>query len=481
MPSSRGLSAVPRPRIDGLAKLPLFFSLRGRQAVVCGNGSAAAWKAELLLAAGARVDVFGHRFDPAIVDLTAAWGQPELRLHERLPEPGDLAEAVLLVAEAADEAQARDWRRLAHAAGALCNVIDRPTWSDFEFGSIVNRSPLVVGISTDGIAPAIGQAVRQRIEAVLPEALGRWLESARKFRRLIVNRLDRSQRWRFWHRFTALAFTRSASDAAPAVSHLVAQELRGDAPKGSVTLVGAGPGNAEHLTLKALRALQAADVVLYDDLVSPEVLRLARREAARISVGKRAGRPSCRQDDIVAQMVDLANRGHRIVRLKSGDPGIFARAGEEMAALQNAGIEARIVPGISAGLALAARLGVSLTDRRLAHSVRFVTGHDISGGLNERLDWRGLADPQTTLVIYMGARTSEQIQRRLLAEGLDGATPVAVAAALDGPGEQLCHGRLDQLHGLVETLRSEQPVVIGIGSVFAASAVAASHADRIAL
>lgn len=480
MPSSRGLSFVPRPRIDRLAKLPLFFSLRGRRAVVCGDSAAAAWKAELLLAAGARVEVFGERFEPAMIQLSAAPGQSGLQLHQRAPEAGELDGAALLVVEAADEAEAQNWRRLADAAGALCNVIDRPAYSDFDFGSIVNRSPLVIGISTDGIAPTIGQAVRQRIEAVLPEGLGQWLEAARKFRRLIVNRLDRPRRWYFWRRFAEFAFA-SASMDRPAIPALVVQALNEEVPKGSVALVGAGPGSAEHLTLKALRILQAADVVLYDDLVSAEVLRLARREALRISVGKRAGRPSCRQDDIVARMIELARGGQRVVRLKSGDPGIFARAGEEMAALQKAGIAAQIVPGVSAGLALAARLGVSLTDRRLAHSVRFVTGHDVSGALNKALDWRGLADPQTTLVIYMGARTSQSIERRLLAEGLDSATPVAVAAALDGPGEQVSHGRLGELHRLVEALGEEQPVIIGIGPVFAANAMAARGAERMAL
>ena len=218
-----------------------------------------------------------------------------------------------------------------------------------------------------------------------------------------------------------------------------------DAPRaGRVSLVGAGPGDAELLTLKAVRALQAADVILFDELVPPEVLDLARREAKRMCVGKRGGRPSCRQEDINALMIRLARGGSRVVRLKGGDPMLFGRAGEEIAELGAAGVPIDIVPGITAALALAATLGVSLTHRDLAHSVRFVAGHGRHGDLPADLDWAGLADPETTLLVYMGGRTAGLLAARLLAEGLLPDTPACAVAALTRPEEARWTGPFGQ-------------------------------------
>ena len=236
--------------------------------------------------------------------------------------------------------------------------------------------------------------------------------------------------------------------------------------QGRVTLVGAGPGDAELLTLKAVRALQAADVILYDDLVSEDVLELARREAKRMLVGKRGSRESCRQDDINDLMVKLARAGNHVVRLKSGDPMVFGRGGEEIDRLVGEGVAFSVVPGITSASAMAAALGISLTHREQAHSVRFVTGHARSGELAGDLDWQGLADPETTLVVYMGGRTARAIADRLIAEGLPAQTPVVAVSHLTRPEEARWLGQLEDLRrgGLPAGMTA--PVLLGIGSVF---------------
>ncbi len=298
----------------------------------------------------------------------------------------------------------------------------------------------------------------------MPQASRKPVELKRPRLKLLANTMRQSaaqqlpkgnQRPTFWDRITQKAF--------------------GPAPKqGCVTLVGAGPGDAELLTLKAVRALQSADVILFDDLVSDEVLDLARREARRMLVGKRGGRDSCRQEDINALMIKLALQGKHVVRLKSGDPMIFGRAGEEIAELHDQGISVAVVPGISAGIALAAELGVSLTHRDHAHSVRFVTGHARSGKLPEDLDWKGIADPETTVMFYMGGRTAPAIAARLLSEGLPAETPVVIAKAIGRPQFQLARTTLAGLVGETSLLAEGEPVLLGIGNVFANRGVRAN-------
>ena len=244
----------------------------------------------------------------------------------------------------------------------------------------------------------------------------------------------------------------------------------GETGRGHVTFVGAGPGDAELLTLKAVRALQAADVILFDDLVSDEVLELARREAKRILVGKRAGRPSCQQHEINDMMVRLAKAGRRVVRLKSGDPTIFGRAGEEFAALAENGIGYDVVPGITAGLAMAAALGVSLTHRDHARSVRFVTGHSKNGGLPQDLDWAAIADPLTTTIFYMGGRTAAQISGSLIGRGMSPGTPVAIAVDIGRARGNSFRTDLARMPGIVAALGGDKAILIGVGRVFEQSA-----------
>jgi uroporphyrin-III C-methyltransferase / precorrin-2 dehydrogenase / sirohydrochlorin ferrochelatase len=240
---------------------------------------------------------------------------------------------------------------------------------------------------------------------------------------------------------------------------------------GRVTLVGAGPGDPDLLTIKAVRAMQQADVILFDALVSEEVLAFARAKAKRMLVGKRGHRPSCRQEDINDLMLKLARQGKHVVRLKCGDPVLFGRAGEEIAHLSAAGIPVSIVPGITSASAMAALFNISLTHRNHAQSFRFVTGHEKNGAIPDELDWKGLADRATTLVIYMGGRTGSAAARRLIAEGMAPETPCAIAASVSRPEEKRQLGTLCELANGALIAASDEPVLIGIGAVFAAAAV----------
>ena len=457
-------------RLGALAKLPVFLNLEGRRAVMAGGTAAAAWKAELLAAAGAHVAVYAEVIGPEMVQLLARGAaQGTITHHAAVWTPEILAGAAVALADLDDDTQAQQFFAAAKSAGVPVNVIDKPAFCQFQFGSIVNRSPVVIGISTDGAAPILAQAIRRRIETVLPPSLAAWGALARQLRDEVMTRLAKGpQRRAFWERFAERAFAaHPAPDETQRLQALMAAVGSETAnSRGRVTLVGAGPGDAELLTLKAVRALQSADVILYDDLVSGEVLELARREAKRMLVGKRGQRASCRQEDITALMLDLAGKGHHVVRLKSGDPMIFGRAGEEIAELEAAGIAVTVVPGITAGLALASALGLSLTHRDHAQSVRFVTGHARTGELPADLDWRGLADPGTTLVLYMGGRTGPAIAERLCAHGLDAETPVLVVAGLTRPGETRWHGTLASLIAGQAVMAPDLPVLIGIGQVF---------------
>ncbi|MFG1432573.1 siroheme synthase CysG [Xanthobacter sp. V2C-8] len=447
------------PRVEPLAVLPVFLPLKGRPVLVAGGSDAAAWKAELLEAAGARVEVRATSPGEAMSALLLEGRAVHVGASWREADLGTFALAVADLEGAEAEAFAAAARR----AGVAVNVIDKPTLCTFQFGSIVNRSPVVVGISTDGAAPVLGQAIRRRIEILLPRHLAAWGALAARIRGRVASALaSGGSRRRFWEAFAERAF---AAPGAPEDEDWTAALPAPEA--GSVTLVGAGPGDPEYLTLKGMRALQSADVILFDDLVSPELLELARREARRMLVGKRGGRESCRQEDINALMLRFARQGKRVVRLKAGDPSVFGRSGEEIAALEAAGIPVRVVPGITTASALAAGLNTSLTHRDAAQAVRFVTGHSRKGVLPDTIDWRAAADPATTTVFYMGGRTAPDIAARLLGEGMAPATPVVIAANVSRRDERRWSGPLSELAAGMAGIGHDDPVVIGIGRVFA--------------
>lgn len=461
---SIALPSRTRPaRLAPLAKLPIFVGLEGRRVAVIGGGEPTVWKSELLAAAGALVDVYAPHPHP---DLEALAGSGStVRLHRHAWTTADLEDAALAVADAEDEAEAGRIREAARACGVPLNVIDKPDVRDFQFGTIVNRSPVVIGIMTDGAAPILGQAIRRRIEAVLPASLASWSRSAKAFRSRLRSLLPgRADRRVFWERFVDAAFTSAAEADQPAELERLTQGIgaAGRGRIGEVVIVGAGPGDPELLTLKAMRELQAADVIVYDRLVTPEVLELGRREARRVHVGKEGHGAACRQEDISALLVDLALAGERVVRLKGGDPSIFGRSGEEIAACAEAGVPVRVVPGVTTASAAAAALGVSLTHRDHAQRVQFVTGHDRHGDLPPELDFGALADPRATLVVYMGRRTAARLGRRLLVEGLPPDTPAIVTTDVSRPEHAVVSTDVAGLTGELP-LPEGRPLLILIG------------------
>ncbi|MFB7147032.1 siroheme synthase CysG [Agrobacterium deltaense] len=467
-------------RMERLAKLPVFWGLEGKRVVLAGGSDGAAWKAELLLACGAELHLYCEASELSESFAVLVAKSQMLTWHDR-PWGSDIfGGAELALADCETDAEAASFYAAARAAGVPVNVIDKPEFCQFQFGSIVNRSPVVVSISTDGAAPILAQAIRRRIETLLPLSLKDWGALAQTIRERVNLRLSPgASRRSFWEKFVDRAFTERLDEGSEErlVADIGMQAARAGSGRGLVTLVGAGPGDAELLTLKAVRALQAADVILFDDLVSAEVLELARREAKRMLVGKRGGRESCRQEDINDMMIRLAKAGKRVVRLKSGDPMIFGRAGEEIAALEAENIPVEIVPGITAASAMASRLGVSLTHRDHAQSVRFITGHSRQGRLPENIDWKSLSDPSVTTVFYMGGRTAAEIEAALLAHGMPALTPVAIMISVSRSNEQRWCGSLTQLAAAVERLGVNEPVLIGIGDAFGAASSAMSRSS----
>jgi uroporphyrin-III C-methyltransferase / precorrin-2 dehydrogenase / sirohydrochlorin ferrochelatase len=464
---SRAPSPLRSARMGPLTRLPAFFALEGKRAIVGGGTQAAAWKAELLSAAGARVEVFAPAPSEDMLALAIDPPQGAITIHQRTWTRDDFAGATIAVADCADDAEAADFAAAARAAGVPVNVIDRPAFCDFSFGAIVNRSPLVIGISTDGASPVFGQTIRAKIEALIPKGFARWAEAARTWRpRVQALALPFRGRRTFWERFTDRAV--AAPNAAPAESDLDALLKPAAAPSaGAVTLVGAGPGDPELLTLRALRALQSADVILFDDLVSTDILDFARREAKKMLVGKTGHAPSCRQDDINALMVSLAKAGRRVVRLKGGDPMIFGRADEEIAACRASGLTVEVVPGITTAQGAASRLLVSLTRRGQARRVQYITGHGRDGKLPADIDWASLADPAVTTVVYMPTRTLPELVAAAVQAGLDPATPAVAIERATRTDERVVAATIADLPARLAAEPPSGPLVVMIGRVFA--------------
>jgi uroporphyrin-III C-methyltransferase / precorrin-2 dehydrogenase / sirohydrochlorin ferrochelatase len=455
---------TPSPRLGALATLPVFFKLGGRSVMLAGGD---AWKAELLAATGAIVHVYTPQPSDALLVLAAEKPDTVL-IHLRPWSVQDFALMALAVGAISDDAEARAFRCAAKAAGVPVNVVDKPGFCDFSFGSIVNRSPLVIGISTDGAAPVFGQTVRMKIETLLPEGLARWAGAAKLWRERIeplalAFRLRRA----FWEKFSARAF--STPDEKPVEEirlGILAETLSGDpaGTRGHVSIVGAGPGDPELLTLKAVRVLQSADVVLYDDLVTPAVLGYARREARKIAVGKRAGKASCRQGDISGEILKHALAGKRVVRLKGGDPAVFGRLDEELDACRGAGLTPEIVPGVTTASGAAAALGFSLTRRREAPRLQFITAHGADGGLPPGLNLDAVSDPGVTTCVYMGVRTAGHLAAELLARGLADDTPVRLIINATRPEMRSFLTTLAGIAACIAAEKPDGPALIMIGA-----------------
>ncbi len=457
--------------MDPLVLLPVFFKLRGKRAVLAGGSEPALWKAELLAATGALLDVYAETFDEGFEALAENPPAGRITLHYRRWQPDDLIDSALAIGALTNDADATAFVAAARQAGVPVNVVDRPEFCAFQFGAIVNRSPLVVAISTDGASPVFGQAIRTSIETLLPAGFKRWAQAAKSWRRE-GDRLgpDIPARRRFWDLFAARALSHPNVEPTPAdLDELIDQSRqdRDDAVKagstGFVTLVGAGPGDPELLTLKAVRALRTADVVLYDDLVMPEVLDYARREARRILVGKKGYGPACQQTEINRLMVSLARDGQRVVRLKAGDPMIFGRGGEEIAELRAAGIRHAVVPGITAAQGAAAALNVSLTHRDHAKRLQFITGHGRDGRLPQALDWAALSDPTATTAVYMARRTLSELSAKLMTGGLPPTTPAVAVIDATRASQRVIVSDIRELPAALAAAAIDGPCLVLVG------------------
>lgn len=458
--------------IDDLAVLPVFYKLEGKRVVLAGGSDAAAWKGDLLAASGAQVEIYATELSEEFEEILNGPRRSNFIHHNRPWANDSFTNASIAIGDAESDGEAQAFYCAAKAAGVPVNVIDMPHYCEFQFGSIVNRSPAIVSISTNGAAPILGQAIRRKIETLLPVDLKEWAQFAQDIRAKVTGCLKPGQERRsFWEQISTSAFTQPFKrDRAEAFLHTISH-IATQSSMGKVTLVGAGPGDAELLTLKAMRVLQSADVILFDDLVSDDVLELSRREAKKMLVGKRGGRKSCKQDDINAMMMKFARAGKNVVRLKSGDPVIFGRAGEEISMLKKNGIPVSIVPGITSASAMAARLGISLTHRDHAQSVRFITGHSKQGKLPDHIEWKSVADPHTSTVFYMSGRTALEIKKTLLMHEMPTTTPVSICSSVTRKNETQWHGTLETLDEGIANIGYKNPVLIGVGSVFADACV----------
>jgi len=436
-----------------LASIPL----PGTSIVLIGAGDAAAAKARLFDGSGAKLRWFA-----------GPTAEPDEAWIARWPEAADLSGARLIFIAVADPAQSRALAELARASGAQVNVVDQPGLSDFHTPALIDRDGVVVGIATGGAAPVLAREVRARVEAALPQGLDRLARLAEGLRETVMATLpDFMARRRFWE----TAFRGAPRDLALAGRTAEARREmlrllnRPEQPQGVVHLVGAGPGDPELLTLKALRALQDADIVIHDRLAPPAVLDRARRDARRIYVGKRRGEHSVPQEQIAALMIAEAKAGHRVVRLKGGDPFVFGRGGEELEAVRAAGIEVVVVPGITAALGCAAAAGIPLTHRDQAQAVSFVTAETRPGGAGP--DWTALATPNHTLAVYMGVAGAAAVQAGLIQAGRAPDTPVAVIENGSRPDQRVVTGRLDDLARLVAREKVVSPALLIVGEVAA--------------
>jgi uroporphyrin-III C-methyltransferase/precorrin-2 dehydrogenase/sirohydrochlorin ferrochelatase len=452
--------------------LPVFLDLRRRLAVVVGGGSVALRKVELLLEAGALVRVVAPCMHPELVRYGDA-GRVEVRAAAF--EPAHLDGAVFAIA-ATDSAQANAAVAAAGTArGIFVNAVDDNAASTCIMPAIVDRSPVIVAIGSAGQSPTLVRRIRTQLEALLPSRLGELARLAGRARARVQRALpDIEQRRRFWDRlFTGSIASKVFAGDDAAAEALLDRELAtsGGAPQGEVYLIGAGPGDADLLTLRALQLLQQSDVVLYDRLVGQSVLDRVRRDAERIYVGKESGRHRVTQQRIHSLLLEYASRGLRVARLKGGDPFIFGRGGEEIDALVAAGIPVIVVPGITAALGAAASARLPLTQRGLAQSVTFVTAQ---GEGADCLNWRSLAAAGQTVVFYMGISQLARIVGHLVANGAPPARPVAIIERATLPEQRVIAGTLQDIVARAQAAGAAAPALLLVGDV-AGRAAAASE------
>ena len=455
---------------------PLFMRIEDRTCVVVGGGVVAVRKVEMLRRAGARVSIVASVLSEDLAQLAES-GSIDHR--GRLFFPDQLDGAVLVIAASGNDAIDAQVARHARLRGLPVNVVDDAEKSSFVTPAVIDRSPVVVAVSTGGASPALARRIRARIEAMLSPSLGRFARLLHKYRDAARHHIsDPVRRRRTWERIVAgpasrLALSGYDRDAEAALLRELTDPIT---ESGEVHLVGAGPGDPELLTIKAHRVLESADVVVHDRLVGDGIVDLARRDAERIDVGKRAGHHVMCQEEINDLLIKLAGDGKRVVRLKGGDPFVFGRGGEELAALTAAGIRCHVVPGITAATGCAASAGIPLTQRGVSDTCIFVTGHD-QGGPAER-DWTTLARAKQTLVIYMGVGALEGIATNLTGHGLAIETPAAVIENGTTPDQRIIRGTIGNIADLAKRSEVRAPALVVVGEVAAlARAGAAPSAE----
>ncbi|MEC6900444.1 siroheme synthase CysG [Photobacterium piscicola] len=439
--------------------LPIFADLKRRPCLVVGGGNSAWRKTQMLLKAGADVGVIASKLN---ADFTTAIAANQIRFVGDTFSPANLDGIFLAIAATPHKALNALVYQSANQRQVLVNVVDDTQRCSFIVPSIVDRSPIIVAISSSGKAPVLARLLRQKLEATLPQHLGKMATIAGGFRDYLATKISTfSSRRAFWEqafngRFADLVAVGRHSEAQQALEQQLKQHTP---PVGQVALIGAGPGDAGLLTLRGLQLMQQADVVLYDYLVSDEVMALVRRDAERVCVGKKAGFHSVPQEQTNQLIVEYAQQGKRVVRLKGGDPFVFGRGAEELEVLVEAGIDFQVVPGITAAAGATAYAGIPLTHRDYAQTAMFITGHLKPDG--KQLDWLTLARGNQTLVIYMGLMKSSHIQQQLLQHGRAPNTPIAIIERGTQATQKVLTGQLYELADLAQHAASPSLIVVG--------------------
>ena len=446
--------------------LPLFFDLKQRPCLLVGGGVVAQRKASLLTRAGAQVMAVAPQFTPELARLVGAHGGTLLESEYR----AELLDGkVLVVAATDDDAINRQVHADAMARQIPVNVVDSPELCSFIFPSIVDRSPILVAVSSGGQSPVLARLLRARLETLIPSSFGRLGQLAGRFRERVKQRFESlRERRQFWERVLQGAVAEKVAagrdaEAEALMSALLAEDGPSGSGVGEVYLVGAGPGDPELLTFKALRLMQQADVILYDRLVSEQVMALCRVDAERIYVGKERSNHALPQEAINQLLVTLAQQGKRVLRLKGGDPFIFGRGGEELELLAAAGVPFQVVPGITAASACSTAAGIPLTHRGYAQSVKFVTGQLKNRSAD--LNWAELVHPNQTIVFYMGLHRLANLCEQLVAHGKPATTPVALVQQGGTANQRVLTGTLETIVALNEAAQLQPPSLIIVGEV----------------
>ena len=446
--------------------LPIFLDLRGRKGLVVGGGDTAARKASLMLNAGAWVTVVSPEpLSPAFAELAGG----DRLIHAQVAfHPQQLEGVDVVFAASEDPAVDKAVHDAARARHVPVNVADKPDVCSFIMPSIIDRSPVMVAVSSGGEAPVLSRLLRARLETLIPAGYGRLAALAGRFKKAVRQRFSTTaERRKFWEKaflspIAEMVFSGREQEAEASLQTML--NAQGDAPAvGEVYLVGAGPGNPDLLTFRALRLMQQADVVVYDRLVSPPILDMCRRDADRLYVGKERDNHAVPQDEINMVLVRLAQEGKRVLRLKGGDPFIFGRGGEEIETLREHGVPFQVVPAVTAAAGVASYAGIPLTHRDHAQALVLVTGHLKDGSMD--LDWDMLCRPRQTIVIYMGLKGLVILCEQMKKHGLPGDTPAAIVQQGTTLNQKTVTGTLDTLPTLAARAELKPPTLIIVGSV----------------